>query len=76
MELSTYISSFREVNSIYAKFIETGLYGFDEQEIVINFFEEIKDIKNEITNLNKRIEDMDGEIVSNIDKEDKKPPHY
>lgn len=45
MELSTYISSFREVNSIYAKFIETGLYGFDEQEIVINFFEEIKDIK-------------------------------
>jgi hypothetical protein len=45
MELSTYISSFREVNSIYAKFIETGLYGFDEQEIAINFFEEIKDIK-------------------------------
>ena len=45
MELSTYISSFREVNSIYAKFIETGLYGFDEQEKVINFFEEIKDIK-------------------------------
>ena len=45
MELSTYITSFREVNSIYAKFIETGLYGFDEQEIVINFFEEIKDIK-------------------------------
>jgi len=30
----------------------------------------------EIKNLNKRIEDMDGEIVSNIDKEDKKPPHY
>lgn len=45
MELSTYISSFREVNSIYAKFIEIGLYGFDEQEIIINFFEEIKDIK-------------------------------
>ena len=45
MELSTYISSFREVNSIYTKFIETGLYGFDEQEIVINFFEEIKDVK-------------------------------
>lgn len=45
MELSTYITSFREVNSIYTKFIETGLYGFDEQEIIINFFEEIKDIK-------------------------------
>jgi uncharacterized coiled-coil protein SlyX len=29
-----------------------------------------------LQNLNKRIEDMDGEIVSNIDKEDKKPPHY
>ena len=37
---------------------------------------EIKFLKNEIKNLNKRIEDMDGEIVSNIDKEDKKPPHY
>ena len=45
MELSTYISSFREINTIYRKFIETGFYGFDEQEIVINFFEEIKDIK-------------------------------
>ena len=26
--------------------------------------------------LNKRIEDMDGELVLNINKEDKKPPHY
>ena len=37
---------------------------------------EIKFLKNEITNLNKRIEDMDGEHVLNINKEDKKPPHY
>ena len=37
---------------------------------------EIKDLKNQITNLNKRIEDIDGELISNIDKEDKKPPHY
>ena len=36
----------------------------------------LPELKNEITNLNKRIEDMDGEIVSSIDKEDKKPPHY
>jgi len=37
---------------------------------------DINDLKNENKNLNKRIEDMDGEIVSNIDKEDEKPPHY
>ena len=37
---------------------------------------EIKDLKNEIMILNKRIEEMDSEIISDIIKEDKKPPHY
>ena len=37
---------------------------------------EIKDLKNQIINLNKKIDEMDGEIVSDIIKEDKKPPHY
>ena len=30
----------------------------------------------EITDLNKRIIEMDGEIASGVIKEDKKPPHY
>ena len=33
-------------------------------------------LKNEISNFNKRIEEMDSGIESNINKEDKKPPHY
>ena len=37
---------------------------------------EIKDLKNQIINLNKKIDEMDGEIGSDIIKEDKKPPHY
>jgi|TARA_B100001059_G_scaffold161968_1_gene161548 SlyX protein len=37
---------------------------------------EIKDLKNQIINLNKKIDEMDGEIISDIIKDDKKPPHY
>ena len=37
---------------------------------------EIKELKEIILNLNKKIEEMDGEFVSGILKEVKKPPHY
>ena len=37
---------------------------------------EIKDLKNQIINLNKKIDEIDGEIGSDIINEDKKPPHY
>jgi SlyX protein len=43
--------------------------------------QEISQISNELysqqkENLNKRIEEVDGEMISGIIKEDKKPPHY
>ena len=37
---------------------------------------EIRDLKKEILNLNKKIDDMDSEIASDMLREDKKPPHY
>ena len=37
---------------------------------------DLGDLKKEISNLNKKIDEMDGEITSDILKEDKKPPHY
>ena len=45
--------------------------GIDELNSGLN-----PEIEKEITDLNKRIIEMDGEIASGAIKEDKKPPHY
>ena len=36
----------------------------------------LETLKKEILNLNKKINDMDREIASDMLREDKKPPHY
>jgi len=33
-------------------------------------------LKKEISNFNKRIEELDNGIESSINKQDSKPPHY
>ena len=35
-----------------------------------------KTLKKKSSDLNKRIDEMDGEIATGVIKEDKKPPHY
>jgi SlyX protein len=37
---------------------------------------EIKILKQEILNFNKRINELDSGVESNVIKDDKKPPHY
>ena len=46
------------------------------ENLIKKLEEQITFLQQEISNFNKRIEELDSGIESSINKEDKKPPHY